>query len=105
LYYVFQFFFSNHSQFKPISGILAIISHLILQPQIFFFELPIYFKIAITSDNREDFFILILETKSIDGYNPVLKENTTYNIKYIVQKYMPEGKFELSSYEGFLKYN
>jgi len=57
-----------------------------LQPQIFFFELPIYFKIAITSDNREDFFILILETKSIDGYNPVLKENTTYNIKYIVQK-------------------
>lgn len=74
-----------------------------LQPQIFFFELPIYFKIAITSDNREDFFILILETKSIDGYNPVLKENTTYNIKYIVQKYMPEGKFELSSYEGFFE--
>ncbi len=74
-----------------------------LKPQNFFFELPIYFKIEITNDNREDFFNLILETKSIDGYNPFLKENTTYNIKYVVQRYLPQGKFELSSYEGFFE--
>lgn len=70
-----------------------------LSPYYFFFDLPIYTKIEITKENINDFFELTIDTKNIDGYNPKLKENTTYVVKVSKNAYRQE--YKLSHFEGF----
>lgn len=51
-----------------------------LNPHDFFFELPLYTEIEIIEKNEEEFYNLVNEIENVDGYNPKLKENTTYKI-------------------------
>lgn len=46
----------------------------------YFFELPLYSKAKIISD---DFSLrsLVFSTRNVDAYNPLIKENTTYEIR------------------------
>ncbi len=46
----------------------------------FFFELPLYTKIKIQADNSSDFLKLMNFTQKVDAYNPILKENSTFQI-------------------------
>jgi len=46
----------------------------------FYFEIPLYQKILITPENRQDFYNLMIYNGNIDAYNPTIKENTTYSI-------------------------
>lgn len=52
----------------------------LLEPYNFIFELPLYTKIKIDKANRDDFLALMNTGLSIEGYNPVLKQETTYRI-------------------------
>lgn len=49
-----------------------------LDPISFFFNLPLYTKVQITSSNEQQWKLLINANQKFDYYNPVLKENTTY---------------------------
>jgi hypothetical protein len=72
-----------------------------LKPYDFFFELPLYTKIDITESNRVEFIELIAKTISVDGYNPRLKENTTYSIKSRkVTNWNTGDIYDLSTHEG-----
>lgn len=51
-----------------------------LEPYNFYFELPLYTSIEITDGNLEDFRNLMRFAAKIDGYNPELKEQTTFNV-------------------------
>jgi len=53
-----------------------------LEPKYFLFELPLYNKIVINEGNKLQFLTLMQANKSIDAYNPFLKENTTYKINF-----------------------
>src|SRR4030095_4835381 len=55
-----------------------------LDPKIFYFELPLYTKVDIAKD-LQNFKDLLNFTGRIDGYSPKLKENTTYQIKTLIQ--------------------
>lgn len=51
-----------------------------LDPQNFYFHLPLYSKIKI--ENEQDFKNLVQFNGKIDYYNPEIKENTTYKISH-----------------------
>lgn len=51
-----------------------------LDPKTFFFELPIYTPISINQENANDFLKLASFCGTIDYYNPILGENTTYQL-------------------------
>ncbi|WP_461449100.1 hypothetical protein [Mucilaginibacter sp.] len=53
----------------------------LLEPYNFMFELPLYSKIVINENNARDFFSLMQVSQSIEGYNPILKQETTYHIR------------------------
>ena len=70
-----------------------------LKPYDFFFELPLYTNIDITEENKNDFIDFVARPNSVDGYNVLLKENTTYAIH--VNKYGSNSKYQFSTYEGY----
>ena len=55
-----------------------------LKPEHFFFNIPIYKKVAITDDNWDDFLYLInfgrgdQRETSVEGYNPFQKQDSTF---------------------------
>lgn len=49
-------------------------------PHTFYFDLPIYTPIRITSENEENLRFLMSSRETIDAYHPGLKENTTYSV-------------------------
>lgn len=51
-----------------------------LDPYNFYFELPLYTSIEITSDNLAAFQKLAFYEGKINGYNPELKEQTTFDV-------------------------
>lgn len=51
-----------------------------LEPYNFFFELPLYTAIELTPDNLADFQNLVFFAGKINGYNPELKEQTTFDV-------------------------
>ena len=72
-----------------------------LKPYDFFFELPLHTKIDITESNKEEFIKSIAKTISVDGYNPQLKENTTYSIKSRkVTPWITGDSYDVSTHEG-----
>lgn len=74
-----------------------------LHPYSFFFELPLYTKIKVDSNNINEFYELMnFRGGGINAYNPTLKENTTYRVG--LDKYISGGNYQLSSYEGFNKF-
>jgi len=52
----------------------------LLEPVTFYFDLPLYTPIKITSENNSDFWDILSSTETIHGYNPDLKENSTYKV-------------------------
>jgi hypothetical protein len=67
-----------------------------LDPQTFFFDLPIYTPIEITQENWDDFQNLLSFHDKIDGYNPFIKEITTFKVYPIadsrgVESFMRNG--------------
>ena len=52
----------------------------LLDPYTFYFSLPIYVPIKISSENGRDFGVLLSSVTAINAYNPGLKENTTYEV-------------------------
>lgn len=52
----------------------------LLEPYNFYFDLPIYTPIKITSENQEELWNLLTIRGTIDAYHPGLKENTTYSL-------------------------
>ena len=55
-------------------------------PYNFYFELPIYSPIEITQDLEDEFGKLIGFEGKINGYNPTLKEQTTFQV-HIKKRY------------------
>jgi hypothetical protein len=51
-----------------------------IHPYTFFFDLPLYTSIEITSENKKEFFFLMSGNYTIDAYNPALKQETTYTV-------------------------
>src|SRR5689334_21753266 len=49
-----------------------------LEPSTFFFDLQIYTPIKITSENYDDLITLLKFRGKISGYNPTIKEQTTF---------------------------
>lgn len=52
-----------------------------LNPEYFYFDMPLYEKVEIKETELNDFSNFLLNTDPINAYNPILKENTTYQIK------------------------
>lgn len=52
----------------------------LLDPYTFFFDLPLYTHIEISSNNSRDFDVLMSADYQIDAYNPSLKQETTYHV-------------------------
>ncbi len=73
-----------------------------LHPYSFFFDLPLYTKIKVDETNRTEFYELMNFRGGIHAYNPILKENTTYRVQ--LDKYISGGNYQVSSYEGFSKF-
>ena len=46
----------------------------------FYFELPLYAKIQIDESNKKEFITLLKYNGTTDYYNPLLKENTTFEL-------------------------
>lgn len=55
-----------------------------LEPKTFFFDLPIYSIIKITPDEEESFIALLQFDGKIDGYNPFIKDQTTFKASPLV---------------------
>ena len=71
-----------------------------LEPYNFYFNLPIYTPITITSENEEALNdLLSAKDKRIDGYHPYLKENTTYSISAF-RSLINESRYFYSSNAG-----
>jgi hypothetical protein len=51
-----------------------------LEPYNFYFEFPLYTSIEITADSEKHFAALVSFEGKIDGYNPTLKEQTTFEV-------------------------
>ena len=51
-----------------------------LEPYTFYFELPLYSKIKLDSEDDPRFLEFLRFNDTIDAYNPNLKENSTYRI-------------------------
>lgn len=51
-----------------------------LEPYNFYFEFPLYTSIEITAENLKDFKSLVNFEGKINGYNPTLKEQTTFSV-------------------------
>jgi hypothetical protein len=49
-----------------------------LDPEKFFFDLPIYTPIQITDNNWGEFIGILQFSEKIDGYNPFIKDQTTF---------------------------
>ena len=49
-----------------------------LDPKTFFFDLPIYTPILITDQNWDSFIALLNFHDKVDGYNPFIKDQTTF---------------------------
>ncbi|SFF39821.1 hypothetical protein [Spirosoma endophyticum] len=68
-----------------------------LDPYNFLFQLPLYSKIKITSDNKDAFVDLTNFKGDLDAYNPTLKEKTTYKVvQYPASGHF--GSFEFHSW-------
>ncbi|WP_394421775.1 hypothetical protein [Tenacibaculum mesophilum] len=50
-----------------------------LEYNTFFFDLPIYTPIQINDENWQNFLRLLNFRGKIDGYNPFMKEKTTFS--------------------------
>ena len=70
-----------------------------LDPYNFFFDLPLYTSVEIDATNMQKFANLMAKTDRIDGYHPLLKENTTYAIQ-VGFGGNSNRRFELSNYHG-----
>ena len=65
----------------------------------FFFETPLYAKISLT-EGEDSLLSQMKQTKNIDGYNPHLKENTTYKIdSFINSGYLIDMPSMLEGYQ------
>src|SRR5580658_8001882 len=69
-----------------------------LDPYSFFFEVPLYTQIEINKDNISDFFNLMIKVNRVDGYNPILKENTTFTVRRAI---VHNGRVSMSWFEGY----
>lgn len=49
-------------------------------PYHFYFELPLYAKIEITKESEQTFFQMMSSFYDVDAFNPLLGENTTYQV-------------------------
>lgn len=49
-----------------------------LEPKFFYFDLPLYTPIVIEEKNIKDLEALLGYYGKVDGYNPIIKENTTF---------------------------
>lgn len=74
-----------------------------LTPYTFFFDTPLYNSIEITSENLKEFKMLLLGNLTVEGYNPSLKQETTYHvIRHHTISYSPNS-FSLVDYVGVLR--
>jgi hypothetical protein len=80
----------------------AIIMTNLLYPYNFIFELPLYTEIEITDENRSEFFKLMHFSGKIDGYNPILKQETTYQVSPPFR--YSEQKSFIENYVGFKEF-
>jgi hypothetical protein len=71
-----------------------------LNPSEFFFQVPLYHEIEITDANIGDFYKLMLQTKTVDGYSIKLNENTTYSIR-VVRSVLPGGTVDIHHFSGY----
>jgi hypothetical protein len=62
-----------------------------LTPYNFYFELPLYTAIEITPEKLDDFKKLVSFQSKVDGYNPALKEQTTFNVSIEKRYSAPES--------------
>ena len=65
-----------------------------LDPKTFFFDLPIYTPIQVTDQNWESFTSLLHFSDKVDGYNPFIRDQTTFK----------GHSYLTNSLEYFLKY-
>ncbi len=75
-----------------------------LDPHNFIFDLPLYNHTEITIDLEDDFYHLMRYNGTIDEYNPILKENTTYKIAYNPYSDIATHVKEFQYYLGLKRY-
>ncbi|MDP9078239.1 MAG: short-chain dehydrogenase [Bacteroidota bacterium] len=76
----------------------------LLEPYNFFFEIPLYTKIKIDSQNRDAFIELMRTIDSVDAYNPELKQQTTYKIIRNPSNTVAQ-KHQANEYKGIKTYD
>ena len=75
-----------------------------LQPETFFFKIPLYGEIEITSDNWSDFTHLIQFRGRVEGYNPIRGANSTFAAYEMVSGQIERGNLDyLFSYGEIFK--
>ncbi|HEY2583970.1 MAG TPA: hypothetical protein VGI43_19330 [Mucilaginibacter sp.] len=70
----------------------------LLEPYSFFFELPLYTKIKIDDSNLKDLMSLFNTNNNIDGYNPSLKQQTTFRVTRLPRQHATNREFR--QFEG-----
>lgn len=75
-----------------------------LNPYLFFFDLPLYATINITSEHIQDLHALMSANFIIDAYNPILKQESTYKVSKANRAIYTQQP-DLSSYEGFHQFD
>ncbi len=68
-----------------------------LDPEYFLFDFPLYTKIKINDENKDQFLNLMANVKQVDGYSIYLKENTSYKLTINKAQFQ---NFDVAFFEG-----